>query len=70
MLMECPCYSHERDSFFDDVGLFSILYYARLKSTFTQLMHCMYGDTELSKSVCMYVNSCFKKREEMLHKNN
>lgn len=63
MVMECPQYVNERDSFIKEITSFSIVKFEPTRSVFIQIMNYIQGDTEFSGSVCKYINACFVRRD-------
>ena len=63
MLMSCPTYSNERETFIKALSEFSTIVFTESPDLYHILnMQCNQGDFELSNTICEYVTACFMKR--------
>ena len=65
LVMECPIYSEERQSFIDAMSNFSNFTFNTTERTFVSLMNYNNGDHEFATSICKFVNICFTKRNDI-----
>ena len=64
--MKCEAYSDARKQLFDNLSELSTFVFLENTETFCVLMNSFNGDHEFSKEVSSFINSCFKKREQIM----
>ena len=62
MLMSCPTYVNERETFINALKEFSTITFTESRDLYNTLMQCNQGDFDFSNAICEYVNACFLKR--------
>ena len=65
-LMKCEAYSDARKQLFENLSELSTFVFLENTETFCVLMNSLNGDHEFSKEVSSFINSCFKKREQIM----
>ena len=63
LIMNCPYYTGEHNTFIDSLKDFSYFDFQQTENAFIFLMSYNQGDHDFAKAICNYVNKCFEKRE-------